>query len=265
MKTKNFLLMLTAGVAISFAACHPSEKQNMIDFEQFKAEGTYRLVGSAKVFDTDKDLTYQCKAAMVLPSAIENEDIRQLRDSIMSTAFDTTGTDIAAVAYGAFARNAADNSGFEVTDTVVPDSIYDGIYDVDGTVVHLSTRLLSYGVTVSTYSPHAAHGMYSTFYINYDIEKGKIFTLSDILTPGAMAELPGILREKAASMRGTIGDTEIETVSSDANFYIDNTGNIVFVFQPYEIASYAQGIIELPIPAYILDNSLTPYGKEILL
>lgn len=265
MKTKNYILMLTAGVAISFAACHPSEKQNMIEFEQFKAEGTYRLVGSAKVYDTDQDLTFQCKAAMVLPAAIENEDLRQLRDSIMSTAFDTTGTDIAAVAYGAFARNAADNSGFEVTDTVVPDSIYDGLYAVDGTVVHLSTRLMCYGVTVSTYSPHAAHGMYSTFYLNYDIEKGKIFTLSDILTPGAIAELPAMLREKAESMRGTIGNTEIETVSSEANFYIDNADNIVFVFQPYEIASYAQGIIELPIPAYILDNSLTPYGKEILL
>lgn len=265
MNRKTILSILAAGVALSFAACHSSEKQNAIAFENFNAEKSYRLVASAKVYETEKDLTFRCRASMVMPTAIEGKDIQALRDSILEVAFDTTGTDLAAVTYGAFARNAETNGGFQIADTVVPDSIYDGLYDVEGTVVHLSQRLLSYGVTVSTYNPHAAHGMYSTFYVNYDIKTGKTYRLNDIFTAEGIAGLPEALREKASAMRGFIGDTEIETVPQDGNFYIDNNGNIVFVFQPYEIASYAQGIIEVPMPAYVFDDGLTPYGQEILL
>ncbi|MDE6158420.1 MAG: RsiV family protein [Muribaculaceae bacterium] len=61
------------------------------------------------------------------------------------------------------------------------------------------------------------------------------------------------------------GTTDINALPGDDNFYLTPDGNIIFAYQPYEVASYAQGEIQIPIPAYMISQYLTPEAQELLL
>ena len=42
-------------------------------------------------------------------------------------------------------------------------------------------------------------------------------------------------------MEASIGSTDITEIPCGGNFYLTPDGEIVFSYQPYEVASYAQG------------------------
>lgn len=267
MKTSTiFTLVAVASLVVGMASCTKSAqtKADGITFEDIRHEQTFRLAGSAADYMVDADLLYSCSAKLLMPRQIYGENADSLRRAIMKLAFDTVGTGDTALVEGAF-RHVASELGYTPVDTVVEKDDYDGCFVVEGDVQAMSTSLLAYAVTLSTYSPHAAHGMYGTYYINYDMRGHTIFNLSDIITPEGLSELPGLLAKRAAAMRGYIGPTTLQQLPADGNFYVDNRANLVFVYQPYEIASYAQGIIEIPVPAYQIVDSLTPYGKRLLI
>ena len=61
-------------------------------------------------------------------------------------------------------------------------------------------------------------------------------------------------------MADKIVTTTITDLPCDNNFYISSEGEIVFSYQPYEVASYAQGIIDIPFYPYELVSYMTPYA-----
>ena len=114
-----------------------------------------------------------------------------------------------------------------MADTAVADSSYDGLCSVTGSVESLTAKVLSYGVTASSYIPRAAHGMYTTFYINYDAVSGKVFTVGDLFTKDGLEKLPETLKSAAADMRGFIGPTEIDGIPHGGNFCISADGDTI--------------------------------------
>ncbi len=263
-----------AGIALalgSFAAITQScnntkadKTADKISFTNIKTNTTYRLIGSAADYETEKDLSFDCSANILMPSEIYGHDITALNDSILKTAFDSAGSDHAGIIREAFKKATAD-LGYQIADTTVADNAFDGYYTAIGSIANLSSKILSYQISVSTYMPRAAHGMYGTYYVNYDINSGKVFSLADIFTPQGIEKLPAIIRDEATAMQGSIGQTQIEAIPSGGNFYINGDSDIVFVYQPYEVASYAQGEIIIPIAAYVLSDNFTPYGKKLLM
>jgi len=266
MKKQHFISILAVAALLTGMSCQHQQRdvRKYVEFENFHAEQTYRLDGSAQIYEAGKDLGFFCTANLLMPVAVGEHDISALRDSILSAAFDTTGTDINEVFSAAMARAAGDCSGFRAVTAEIPDSVCEGWYGVNGFVGYMTPRVMCYGVTVSFYAPRAAHGMHTTYYTNYDIEKNRIFTLSDLFTAEGLASLPEVLKQTVHNMP-EIDESTVEGLPSKDNFFIDSNGNIVFVYQPYEIASYAQGIINIPVPAYQLSGSLTDYGRDILL
>lgn len=248
----------------SLEGCNNAKNTDSISFEHLKSHATYRLVGSAADYESASDLSFDCSADLLMPTSVLNHDVTPLQDSILSAAFDTTATSPNDLIAASFKRIATE-VGYAVADTAVADSSYDGLYTVEGMVESLSPTVLSYAVTVSNYMPRAAHGMYWTKYVNYDIAGGKVFTLKDIFTSEGLEKLPATLKQTAATMRGYIGQTDLTALPADNNFCINSDGEIVFVYQPYEIASYAQGIISIPVAAYILSDYFTPYGNKLLM
>ncbi len=136
---------------------------------------------------------------------------------------------------------------------------------VKGDVAALTSEYISYGVTLSAYYPRAAHGMYTTQYVTYSATAGKVVTLDELFTQEGLAALPAILRNRANSMKGYIGETNVNELPSGNNFYLNANGEIVFVYQPYEVASYAQGRISIPVEPYSVNNYLSPLGAKVLL
>ena len=150
----------------------------------------------------------------------------------------------------------------EVTESL---NNYDGSVEVRGNIASLCHDYVSYAILHSSYMPRAAHGMYGTEYLVFSIQADKILSISDLFTPEGLEALPQILRRKARSMAGYIGATDIQSLPAGGNFYINNPGNLIFSYQPYEIASYAQGQIDIEIEPYVVSDYLTALGKKILL
>lgn len=270
---QKFSLIAIASIALggasllSLGACDrqaDNSRSDRVSFSRLNVNATYRLIGSATDYESVADLSFDCMADILMPVEVYGKDVAALQDSILKVAFDTVSADHSALIRDVFIHNVA-SFGYAVADTTVTDNSYDGLYNVVGAVESLSAKVLSFAVTISNYMPHAAHGMYYTSYVNYDTQTGKVFTVNDIFTAEGLAKLPEMLKSAANDMRGYIGRTQIEDIPQGGNFCISADGNIVFVYQPYEVASYAQGEIRIPIAPYVVSAYLTPYGNELLL
>ena len=94
-----------------------------------------------------------------------------------------------------------------------------------------------------------AHGVGGYHYLNIDLETKKLLSFDDVFKPNQQAKLKELLWERYTRY-GEVKDEEAFT-SKDAfevtdNFYLDHDG-IHFVYNVYEIASYAEGPQELVI------------------
>ena len=118
------------------------------------------------------------------------------------------------------------------------------------------------------YYAGAAHGMYVHNYITYDTELGKIVTLEDVLTDPKLIR-PHIVKSINLKYDYTEEDLflpEDGIIKIPSVWYFEE-GILHLVYQVYEIASFAQGDIDVPL-FYPNDASapeyLTPYGKQVM-
>jgi hypothetical protein len=106
-----------------------------------------------------------------------------------------------------------------------------------------------------------AHGMYSNTYQNLDLSISKKWSLRDIVKD--TATLQPLLEIAARNYFGIKNEEDIserllvETIPVTPNVYITSSG-LFFVYQPYEIASYADGLISLYIPYNQIISLLSP-------
>ena len=138
------------------------------------------------------------------------------------------------------------------------------------TMQDMTDRLVTYQLKSSSYMAGAAHGLYANNFVTYDLKREKAVALSDIIADTTLLRnltLQAIKQEYSYSKDDLfIPDNGLLPLPSD--FHID--GMVLHVvYQIYEIASYAQGMIDAPIYPYMLkpgekERLFTPYGLELL-
>jgi hypothetical protein len=134
-------------------------------------------------------------------------------------------------------------------------------------------NLLSLGFFSYSYSG-GAHGNYGTQAATFDVRTGRALRLQDILRRDAQAQL-GVLLEQA--VRRTLKQPAsvpldqflfVKKMPITHNMYLTSSG-AVFIYTPYEIASYAQGEIRLFVPREqlqpLLKSGLPWGGAEVSL
>ena len=132
----------------------------------------------------------------------------------------------------------------------------------------LSNRFATFHLTTNMYFAGAAHGMYVHNYLTYDTELDRIVTLEDILVDPELIR-PHILKSINLKYDYTEEDLflpEDNIMPIPKVFYFDE-GFLHLVYQVYEIASFAQGDIDVPIfypNDGISPEYLTPYGQEVM-
>jgi hypothetical protein len=98
-----------------------------------------------------------------------------------------------------------------------------------------------------------AHGNYGTTAATYDTRTGQRLRFADIFQPGSEAQLSLLLD---AAVRRTLRIPAaqpldetlfVKTIPVTRNVYL-TSGGAVFIYNPYEIASYAQGEIPVFVP-----------------
>ena len=109
-------------------------------------------------------------------------------------------------------------------------------------------NLLTYQVLSESYTG-GAHGMYYSIPYIINIKNGEIVTENDLFLPGYVAPVTGLIKDRLESEQGS--DT-FETMSQDGMVPNGKCGvsieGVTWFFQPYEIASYAEGIIKVTVP-----------------
>jgi hypothetical protein len=109
-----------------------------------------------------------------------------------------------------------------------------------------------------------AHNMTNTTLIALDRNSGKQLKLADVLSAAGIKALPALL-DKAARAQFGIKNTkpldqnefQVKTILVSENFYLTETG-IGFLYNPYEIKSFADGEITLFIPFATIARYVQP-------
>lgn len=133
----------------------------------------------------------------------------------------------------------------------------------------MTDRLLTYRLATSSYMAGGAHGIYANNYTTYDLKTGKAVALEDVI-----ADTTLLRTATYKSIKQTYDYDKDDLFIPDngllplpRDFYFrDQVLHVVY--QVYEIASYAQGMIDAPIYPYMLKPEemkrlFTPYGLEL--
>lgn len=142
--------------------------------------------------------------------------------------------------------------------------------EVNVVMESMTDRLITYRLSTYSYMAGAAHGIYANNYATYDLKTEKAIYFNDIFADTTLLRNAILKSIKQEYGYGTdelfLPDNGLLPLPRD--FFID--GMVVHaVYQVYEIASYAQGMIDAPLYPYMLKpeeikHLFTPYGLELL-
>lgn len=102
----------------------------------------------------------------------------------------------------------------------------------------------------------AAHGMYSSEYVTFDLRTKQRLSLNDILLPATKEKLKAELYSYNSAWLEDHHIAESELNISE-NYYYGANG-LVFVYPLYELASYAEGLSELELPYWAAQALIQP-------
>lgn len=134
--------------------------------------------------------------------------------------------------------------------------------------VNLATNdLVSISFGISTFGEGAAHPNHSTHVFNYDLNAGRLLNLSDLFKPNSnylsviSSYTIGELKKKFAP------DPDVEWIERGAGANEDNykawgltRNGLEITFDPYQVASYAEGEHVVVVPYSVLKDLIDPSG-----
>jgi hypothetical protein len=131
-------------------------------------------------------------------------------------------------------------------------------------IIDQSNKILTVGIRYDYMGYGAAHGMSGYQCVNFNLENGKVYKLSDVLIPGYEKELKKIGEKRFLAENGKEG---WEFTPGKGNFFLaDNYAftkkGIVFYYGQYEIGSYAMAMPSMTI-SYDLIGNLIPENSPL--
>lgn len=120
-------------------------------------------------------------------------------------------------------------------------------YDFRNEILYNTNNILSYSTLQYTYTG-GAHGLVVTTGCVYDIEKNVEMDLNSIFKSDALPHILSLIKGKLAEKeKNEEIDVDMNYVDVTENFYVDKDG-IHWIYNPYEIAAYCFGMIEVTLP-----------------
>lgn len=131
-------------------------------------------------------------------------------------------------------------------------------------IVTLNPQIISIKLNNSVYSSGAAHPNTFIGSFNYDVGNNKIMDLNYLFGSSDYSKRLSAFAETA--LRANLGENlQVEhpqITNEEPTFVIDND-KLVFTFNSYDVASYADGPQEITIPLEKFSDMLTPAGTKI--
>ncbi len=227
------------------------------------------------IFSPDDEVYSTATAEVYWPERIGANDLGKLQQTLIEKAFGIKGSrDLAAALkrHTAWDASVPDGSGKGVevpTDTDIDAAIV-FTNNVRASILEFDSSLITWQLDYETYEG-GAHGLNSVDYVNYDVEHNRIITLADLFPAGKRAALTKAIKAKLYADFDVSTDAQAEEAGLMAGqieapdcFYIED-GVLTFVFNPYTIAPYALGIIEVEMPGEALAPLASDYAADLLL
>lgn len=250
MKTK-FLFVAVAAAGLAFSACDNSEKMGERGFEF--SPYSYEAVVKDTTTNGDDDAPLRLVEGYgVLPDYIAGQDITALRDTLMSMGLVQENQ-------GQFslAPPATVTPVNKKPDPNDPDMSHSSIWL---SVKNMTPEVIVWQSYYSSYTMGDAHPISSTEYLTYDVKGKRILTLGNIFKKGYETTLKALIINEL-TQQGLVERIDPD-IPLPKQFYITSAG-MTFVYGVYEIASYADGEISVPVDAVDLDPILRDDVKRL--
>ena len=278
---KTLFLALVAALMTTIAACEnpngnsASPKQQPMDsslcqFSNFKVEKMFSYYD-----EEDRDTLYFDNTFTAFwPEIINGKPCTELQQALFRAMTDSAELNQLDKVTN-FLLDPSNYTEFE-SDRLVPvKSVKDeenklSTSEVKVNMENMTDRLLTYHLGTYSYMAGGAHGIYAHNYVTYDLKTEKAVALEDVIADTTLLRT-AILK----SIKQTYDYDKDDLFFPDngllplpRDFHIQDQVLHV-VYQVYEIASYAQGLIDAPIYPYMLKPEeikrlYTPYGLELL-
>ena len=243
--------------------------------ENFNVNQVFKTAQSVfHILDKNDSIDTYTTASVALqwPLQFGDNDITALQDSLLLLTFGETGNpDDVINEYISHPQGYGDK---------VLDLIEDLPADLNPETMVLSNTVsvssegfcenyIVYKVDNYEYSGGAHPNLYSHF-LNYDIKSNRVLTFNDIFVENSEEALHNLI---TLHLLGNYFAESLDELAEKSGIFTDQifvsrnvylTGdNIVFHYNPYDIAPWSEGIISVKIPVYQLSRLLTPEVKEL--
>ena len=190
----------------------------------------------------------------------ESELARQFASMLRDSVFHALDRQSIQEAMTAFADSIETSWKADLAENYEPESefkdMFQYYYTLDGyPVENGKDGVLSYQTTMDYYLG-GAHGCYVVLYYNFDKTSGKLLNIRDIVSADKEKEVLKAIEEQLckdyqakdlAELQEKTGITMLDDLFLTNNFLLKDD-SIAFLFNQYEIAPYASGLIEVTIP-----------------
>lgn len=226
------------------------------------------------IFNLDDEVLSNASAEVYWPERIGDNDLSRLQQQIIDKAFSNKGSrDIAAALRQHIAWKASvpgDSKGIEASPDTDLDAAIVFTNSVRASILEFDSSLIIWQFDYDLYEG-GAHGVNSVDYINYDVERNRVITLDDLFPAANRKALARAIKAKLYADFDVASDAQaqemgimFEQLAEINRFYIDE-GVLTFVFNPYEIAPYSLGIIEVEMPGEVIAPLATDYAAGVLM
>ncbi len=275
MNARKFLLSAVAvAAALAVASCSKtSSTDNDSLVSSFEVQQSVKSASKSYKMTLDNETYFLTLSSSVQwPEQFGNYDIKVLQDSLLSVMYKSpTGTPVdEAIAKWVCTIDDSVLAGAQITAIdSVPDAadVNNFEMEVTGKLIEFNKTTVTYDVTYYSYLG-GAHGNTATDPFTFDLAGGKVLTVANMFRPGSDAQLIKKITEALATQYNVPEDKLIDQgfmipLDKVGAPYIDN-GMVVFRYNPYEIAPYSMGTIDVAVPAGVLAKLMTPEAAALL-
>ena len=257
MKTRNMLAI--AATAVALTACQ---------------QNSYKITGTVEGLDDGDTLYFDNSVTALWPEVSHGKPCEALQQALFRSMTDSAQLNQLDKVVD-FLLNPSNYTEVDAKRLVPVKAVRNdenklSTSEVKIIMESMTDRLLTYRLSTYSYMAGGAHGIYANNYATYDLKTDKAIALDDIVADTALLRTVTLTAIKQAYDydKDDLFFPDNGLLPLPRDFWLD--GSVLHVvYQVYEIASYAQGMIDAPIYPYMLKPEqikrlYTPYGLELL-
>lgn len=144
--------------------------------------------------------------------------------------------------------------------------------NLEGRVMYNADGFIGYRFTINSYSG-GAHGNTEVKNCVFDVAQKRLLTLADLIEPSKQSSVDALVREELMKEFNYKSQDDLDRESSFFDFsdvkatdkFMIGTTGVSWTFDPYEIASYSMGVIEVIVPWHALKPLMSATSPLALL